>query len=132
MRLIEKFMIVMGSISTVFDVVTFAVLLLFFHAGESFFRTGWFVESLVTQILMIFAVRTRRSMFASRPHPAVIGLAIGGAALALVLPFLPGVSQWFQFMHLPALYFAFLATIMAGFLFAFEVAKRAFFASMVS
>ena len=80
MRLIHRFMIVMGPISTLFDVITFAVLLLIFHAGESFFRTGWFVESLVTQILMIFAVRTRRGLFASRPHRAVVGLAIGATA----------------------------------------------------
>ena len=73
-RLIERFMIVIGPISTLFDIATFAVLLLFFHAAEAFFRTGWFVESLVTQILMIFAVRTRRSLFASRPHRAVVGL----------------------------------------------------------
>jgi P-type Mg2+ transporter len=64
--LIERFMIAVGPVSTLFDLATFAMLLLFFHATETFFRTGWFVESLVTQILMIFAVRTRRSLFASR------------------------------------------------------------------
>jgi Mg2+-importing ATPase len=53
-------MVVMGPISTVFDVITFVVLLRLFHADEAFFRTGWFIESLVTQILMIFAVCTRR------------------------------------------------------------------------
>ena len=131
MRLIERFMIVMGPVSTLFDVITFAVLLLIFHAGESFFRTGWFVESLVTQILMIFAVRTRRSLFASRPHPAVIGLAIGAAALTLALPFLPVIGQWFQFVHPPTLYFAFLVAIVAGFMVLIEVVKRAFFARMV-
>ncbi|MFM9428638.1 Mg2+-importing ATPase [Variovorax sp. GrIS 2.14] len=130
MRLIQRFMIVMGPISTLFDVITFAVLLLFFHAGESFFRTGWFVESLVTQILMIFAVRTRRSLFASRPHRAVVGLAIGATALTLVLPFLPVVGQWFHFVQPPALYFAFLTAIGAGFLVLIEVVKRAFFARM--
>jgi Mg2+-importing ATPase len=132
MRLIERFMIVMGPISTLFDVITFAVLLLVFHAGEAFFRTGWFVESLVTQILMIFAVRTRRSLFASRPHRAVISLAIGGAVLSVTLPFLPGVSRWFQFVHPPAPYFAFLVAVVVGFLAMTEVVKRAFFASMVA
>ena len=108
-RLIERFMIVIGPISTLFDVVTFAVLLLLFHANEAFFRTGWFVESLVTQIVMIFAVRTRRSMLASRPHRVVVGLAFGTAALTLALPFLPEIGQWFEFVHLPAAYFAFLS-----------------------
>ncbi|MFI4975374.1 MAG: magnesium-translocating P-type ATPase [Caulobacterales bacterium] len=128
LRLIERFMIVMGPVSTVFDVITFGVLLLVFHAGEAFFRTGWFVESLITQVLMIFAVRTRRSLFASRPHPVVIGLALGGAALTLALPFIPVVRGWFQFVHLPAPYFAYLAAALAGFLVMIELVKRAFFA----
>jgi Mg2+-importing ATPase len=130
MRVIERFMIVMGPISTLFDVITFAVLLLVFHAGEGLFRTGWFVESLVTQILMIFAVRTRRSLFASRPHRAVTGLAIGATALTLALPFLPGIGQWFHFLHPPAAYFAFLAAATAGFLIVIELVKRVFWARM--
>ncbi len=70
--------------------LTFAVLLLVFHATVSQFRTGWFIESLVTQILMIFMVRTRRWFFASRPSPAVIALAAGAAFLTIILPFPPG------------------------------------------
>ena len=127
-RLIERFMIVIGPISTLFDVATFAVLLLFFHATETFFRTGWFVESLVTQILMIFAVRTRRSLFASRPHRLVVGLALGTAALTLALPFLPVIGRWFEFVYLPASYFGFLLVIVAAFLVVTELVKRAFYA----
>ena len=129
-RLIERFMIVMGPISTVFDVATFAVLLLLFHADQAFFRTGWFVESLVTQILMIFAVRTRRHLFASRPHRAVAGLAFGTAALTLALPFLPAISQWFEFVQPPAIYFAFLLAVVAAFLVIIELVKRTFYARM--
>ena len=129
-RLIERFMIVMGPISTVFDLLTFAALLLVFHANEAFFRTGWFVESLVTQILMIFAVRTRRHLFASRPHRAVAGLAFGTVALTLALPFLPVIGKWFQLVHLPASYFAFLFVVVATFLVATELVKRVFFARM--
>jgi Mg2+-importing ATPase len=129
-RLIERFMIVIGPISTLFDIATFAVLLLFFHATEAFFRTGWFVESLVTQILMIFAVRTRRSLFASRPHRAVVGLALGTAALILALPFLPAIGRWFAFVYLPASYFVFLLAVIAAFLVMTEMVKRAFYAHM--
>ena len=121
-------MIVMGPISTVFDMATFAVLLLLFQANESFFRTGWFVESLVTQILMIFAVRTRRHIFASRPHRAVTSLAIGAAVLTLAFPYLPGISQWFEFVHPPPMYFAFLLAVVLGFLVAIELVKRVFYA----
>jgi Mg2+-importing ATPase len=129
-RLIERFMIVMGPISTLFDVITFAVLLLLFHADEAFFRTGWFVESLVTQILMIFAVRTRCHIFASRPHRAVAGLAIGTTALTLALPFLPGLGRWLEFVPPPAPYFAFLAAIVTAFLLMIELVKRAFYSRM--
>jgi Mg2+-importing ATPase len=126
--LIERFMIVIGPISTTFDVVTFAALLLLFQADETLFRTGWFLESLVTQILMIFAVRTRRHLFASRPHRAVAALAFSTAALTLALPFLPGISQWFEFVDPPAAYFAFLLAVVATFLVVTELVKRAFYA----
>jgi P-type Mg2+ transporter len=131
LRLIERFMLVMGPVSTFFDVITFVTLLMLFHASEAFFRTGWFVESLVTQILMIFAVRTRRTLFASRPHRAVAGLAFATAALTLALPFLPGISQWFEFVRPPPIYFAFLLIVVAGFLVTIELAKRSFFVHMV-
>lgn len=126
--LIERFMIVIGPISTVFDVATFAVLLLIFHAGEDSFRTGWFIESLVTQILMIFSVRTRRHLFSSRPHRIVALLAFGTVALTLALPFLPGIGAWFAFVHPPAAYYVFLVAIVATFLVATELAKRFFYA----
>jgi Mg2+-importing ATPase len=125
---IERFMIVMGPISTVFDVITFAVLLRLFHADEAFFRTGWFIESLVTQILMIFAVRTRRHIVASRPHRAVTILAFGAAALTLALPYQPAIGQWFGFVHPPAAYFAYLLAVVAAFLVTTELVKRAFYA----
>jgi Mg2+-importing ATPase len=67
-RLIERFMLVLGPVSTLFDLLTFGVLLLLFQATETQFRTGWFIESLVTQILMIFAVRTRRQLI-RQPAP---------------------------------------------------------------
>jgi Mg2+-importing ATPase len=126
-RLIERFMVVMGPISTLFDGLTFVVLLLVFRATEAQFRTGWFIESLVTQILMIFAVRTRRHLFASRPHVAVTLLAIGGAALTLALPFLP-MGVWFEFVAPTRSYYLFLAAVVLGFLIAVEAVKRMFYA----
>jgi Mg2+-importing ATPase len=127
--LIKRFMLVMGPVSTVFDMLTFGVLVLLFHAGEALFRTGWFVESLVTQILMIFAVRTRRHLFASQPHPSVTALAFGAVALTVVLPFLP-VGAWFEFVALPVPYFAFLLLVVGGFLVMIEMVKRLFYARL--
>ena len=129
-RLIRRFMLVMGPVSTVFDLLTFAALLLLFHAGEGLFRTGWFLESLVTQILMIFAVRTRRHLFASRPHAVVIALAFGAAALTLALPFLP-VGTWFGFVVPPPSYFGFLAVVVVAFLVSIEGVKRLFYARLL-
>ena len=73
---------------------------------------------------------TRRRLFASRPHRAVAGLAFGTAALTLALPFLPAIGQWFEFVHPPATYFAFLLAVVGAFLVATELLKRAFSARM--
>jgi Mg2+-importing ATPase len=127
-RVIERFMIVMGPISTLFDVLTFAVLLLLFRADVGFFRTGWFVESLITQILMVFAVRTRRSLWASRPHSIVVELALFSTALTLALPFIPGIARWFEFVRPPVKYYWFLLAIIVAFLLMIEAVKRIFYA----
>ncbi|HYB92005.1 MAG TPA: HAD-IC family P-type ATPase, partial [Candidatus Binataceae bacterium] len=129
-KLIERFMLVMGPISTLFDLITFAVLIFVFRAGMVEFRTGWFVESLVTQLLMIFAVRTRRHPFASRPHPSVTTLALGITTVTIVLPFSP-VNHWFGFTPTSALYFGFLLFAVAGFLIVIELVKRQFYARML-
>jgi Mg2+-importing ATPase len=79
---------------------------------------------------MIFAVRTRRHLFASRPHRVVVTLAFGAAALTLALPFLPEIGHWFEFVYPPATYFVFLLAVVAGFLVSTELVKRAFYARM--
>ena len=126
-RLVERFMLTMGPVSTLFDLMTFGVLILAFHSTAAQFRTGWFMESLITQILMIFSVRTRRALFASRPGRTVIVLALVGAAVSIGLPlsFLGGA---FHFVGLRPWYFGFLAAATLGFLAAVELAKRAFYA----
>jgi P-type Mg2+ transporter len=124
--LIERFMMVMGPTSSMFDIITISGLLFLYHADVAFFRTGWFMETLSTQILWIFAVRTRRHFFASRPHPAVAGLAFDAAALTIALPFLPGISQWFEFVYPPANYFPFLFAVILAFVLTTEMVKRFF------
>ncbi|MFO1055994.1 MAG: cation transporting ATPase C-terminal domain-containing protein [Dongiaceae bacterium] len=105
MRLIERFMLVFGPLSSVFDFLTFGALLWLLRAGEAEFQTGWFVESLASQILVIFVIRTRRSLFASRPHPLLTWLSLGLVAAAAALPFTP-VAGWFGFVPLPPVYFS--------------------------
>jgi Mg2+-importing ATPase len=125
-RAVERFMLVFGPLSSVFDLATFYVLFRLFDAGEALFQTGWFVESLVTQILVVFAIRTRRPLFGSRPHPLLAGSALGLAALALILPFTP-VGAWFGLVPLPAQFFFYLAAAVAAYLLLVEIAKRFFY-----
>jgi len=86
---IRRFTLVFGSLSSLFDFATFALLRLGFHADAALFRTGWFIESLTTQVLVIFILRTRARPWASRPHPALLLAAGATVALATALPFTP-------------------------------------------
>jgi Mg2+-importing ATPase len=119
-------MLVFGPLSSIFDLATFYVLFRLFDAGEALFQTGWFVESLVTQILVVFAIRTRRPLFSSRPHPLLAGSALCLAALAVILPFTP-VGAWFGLVPLPMLFFYYLAAAVAAYLVLVEIAKRLFY-----
>ncbi len=128
MRLIRRFMMVFGPINAFMDFSIFAVMLLAFHAGPALFRSGFFVESFITQTLIIFAIRTRRVPFfrsrASRPLAlTTIAVAIAGAGL----PFVPVVGTFFGFVPLPPAYFGLLAGLVAAYLVFVETAKTWFF-----
>ena len=96
-KLIERFMLVFGPVSSVFDFLTFYALLYLFGAGEALFQTGWFIESITTQVLVVFAIRTRRRFFRSRPHGFLVAMALGSVAVAIVLPLAPSRPVvWFR------------------------------------
>jgi Mg2+-importing ATPase len=126
---IRRFMLFFGPISSLFDFLTFWVMLHVFHAGPALFRTGWFVESLATQTLVIFAIRTRRIPFLrSRPSWPLVS-AVGAVVLVGgLLPFSP-LSRLLGFQPLPIGFFAALAVMVVGYLVLIEVAKRVFFAN---
>jgi Mg2+-importing ATPase len=86
---IRRYMLLVGPISSLFDFLTFAVMLGVFHASEALFHTGWFVESLATQTLVIFVIRTAARPWASRPSPALAAGVAAGAGIGIVLPFTP-------------------------------------------
>jgi Mg2+-importing ATPase len=124
--LIERFMLVFGPVSSLFDFLTFYALLRLFGAGEALFQTGWFIESITTQVLVVFAIRTRRLFFRSKPHRFLVGMALGAVALAIALPFLP-VGRWFGFVAPPPLFFAYLVAATAAYLALVEISKFFFY-----
>ena len=90
----------MGPLSSAFDLATFGVLVFVFHAGESEFRTAWFVKSMATQILVIFIIRTNGRAWHARPGAALVTSSLAALAFALVLPFTP-LRCWFGFAPPP-------------------------------
>ena len=122
-KLIRNFMIAIGPISSVFDFLTFFALLKFFKASESLFHTGWFVESLATQVLIIFVIRTAGNPFKSRPGFALAATAISIVAIGVVLPFSP-FAGLLGFTPLPVTFFLFLILVAITYLICVEVVKR--------
>src|SRR4029077_2957116 len=112
---IRAFMIVIGLVSSIFDFVTFYVMRQVFHAGENLFHTGWFVESLATQVLVIFVIRTRGNPFRSKPSPVLTATAFGVVGVAAALPF-TGLGDRLGFVPLPQLFFLILGGIVLVYL----------------
>jgi P-type Mg2+ transporter len=122
--LIRRFMMVLGPISSVYDFLTFYVLLHAFHAPASLFQTGWFVESLATQTLVIFVIRTMGSSFESPPSRALTATTLGVVVVGLWLPYSP-FAEMLGFVPLPAGYFLFLTGATLTYLAMVEAVKRA-------
>jgi Mg2+-importing ATPase len=127
-KLVERFMLVFGPVSSVFDFLTFYALLHLFGAGAALFQTGWFIESITTQVLVVFAIRTRRRFYRSRPHPFLVAMALGSVAVAIGLPLLP-VGRWFGFVAPPPLFFVYLIGATAAYLALVEITKGGFYHS---
>jgi Mg2+-importing ATPase len=126
-RLIRDFMIWIGPISSVYDFVTFYVLRRILHAGEAEFHTGWFVESLATQTLILFVIRTAGNPFRSRPSVPMTISTLAVALTAGVLPFIHPVAAVLGFVPLPFRFYAFLAAATLTYLVFVELAKRRLF-----
>jgi len=116
-------MLIIGPISSIYDFLTFAVMILVFHAGEDLFHTGWFVESLATQTLVLFVIRTSGNPFKSRPSRPLTITTLVIVLVGLLLPFTP-LASVLGFTPLPATYFLFLIAATSTYLLLVEVAKR--------
>jgi Mg2+-importing ATPase len=123
---IERFMIVFGPISSIFDYATFGLLLFMLGNNEDSFHTGWFVESLFTQILVVLAIRTRRSPFwLSRPSKQLAAAIVAALAAAVIIPLSP-LGSLLGFGALPWQFWPFLGLIVMAYLALVEVVKRIF------
>jgi P-type Mg2+ transporter len=125
---IRKFMIRFGPISSIFDFATFAVMLWVLDAGASEFRAGWFVESLATQTLVVFVIRTRRVPFFRSwpPSKPLLVSVLGVVAVGALLPQSP-LSDTLGFAPLPVGFFVVLVAFVVAYLIAVEIAKYFFF-----
>ncbi|HEU0119456.1 MAG TPA: magnesium-translocating P-type ATPase [Bryobacteraceae bacterium] len=130
MNYIRNFMVIFGLVSSFFDYVTFGVLLWVMRASEQEFRTGWFVESVLTELAVALVVRTRLPFYRSRPGKwlAITTAIIAGFTLAL--PYLPGSSE-LGFIPLPGRLLALVIGITALYVLAAEAAKHYFHRNVV-
>jgi P-type Mg2+ transporter len=124
---IRRFMFYFGPFSSLFDFATFSIMAWGFHAGPTLFRSGWFVESLATQTLIIFAIRTRRVPFVrSRPSLALTLAALTVVTVGALLPQSP-LADLLGFQPLPGAFFAVLCLLVVAYLALIEVGKWAFY-----
>jgi Mg2+-importing ATPase len=118
-------MFVLGPLSSVFDFLTFWLLLRVFHTGQALFHSGWFVESLATQILVIFIIRAAHPI-RNLPHPALVASSLVAVGVALWLPY-TFIGGWFGFVPIPAVLLGALLLITAVYLCAVYIARNWFF-----
>jgi P-type Mg2+ transporter len=121
-RIIRNFMIAIGPISSIFDFLTFYIVLAVFRSSEAFFHTGWFVESLATQTLVLFVIRTAGRPWSNRPSLPLASTTILIVIAGLLLPFSP-LAGPLGFVPLPAPFFLFLAAAVISYLILVEIVK---------
>ncbi|WP_300108650.1 magnesium-translocating P-type ATPase [Rhodoferax sp.] len=126
MGFIRNFMLTIGPISSLFDFLTFYLLIKLFEAHEAMFRTGWFVESMATQVLVIFVIRTRRNPLRSQPNRWLVLTSLAVVLAAMLLPFTP-LAPYLGFTPLPLAFFALLAGLLVCYLLMVEGGKQWFY-----
>jgi Mg2+-importing ATPase len=125
---VRRFMIVFGLVSSLFDLITFALLRQVFQADEPTFRTTWFLVSLLTELVVVLVLRTARPFWQSAPSPLLLWTTVGVAALACCVPYVVPVASLFGFVALSWPLMATMAVIVTTYAFATELVKRWFYA----
>jgi Mg2+-importing ATPase len=123
---IRRFMLTFGLVSSVFDYLTFGALLWVLQASPEQFRTGWFVESVISASAIVLVIRTRRPFLSSRPSPALAAATLAVAAVTLLLPMLP-IAAPLGLTPMPPSFLLLLTIILAGYVVTAEFAKRRFY-----
>ena len=125
-KTIRKFMITFGLVSSIFDYLTFGLLLLILHASEAQFRTGWFVESVVSASMIVLVIRSRKPFFRSRPGKYLLLATLSVCTLTLILPYTP-LASIFGFAPLTIATNLFLIGIVVAYICTAEIAKTIFY-----
>jgi Mg2+-importing ATPase len=123
---IRNYMVLFGLVSSIFDFLTFGALLFLFHASQEEFRAGWFIESLLTELVIALVVRTRHVFFRSRPGKLLLVSTLIFIGITLVLPYLPFISV-FGFIPLPAPLMLAMLGLTALYVLVTELAKKYFY-----
>jgi len=125
-KAIRKFMITFGLVSSVFDYLTFGALLLILNATQNQFRTGWFLESVISASLIVLVIRSRKPFFKSRPSKYLFMATLVVVTVTMILPFTP-LGEVFGFSRLPILFLLLIAIIVMGYIVTAEIAKVIFY-----
>jgi len=125
-KAIRKFMITFGIVSSVFDYLTFGLLLLILHASQVQFRTGWFLESVISASLIVLVIRTRKPFFRSQPGKYLLVATLSIFAVTLILPFTP-LADIFGFSPLPIHFILLIGLIILLYIFTAEAVKKFFY-----
>lgn len=126
---IRKFMIVFGLVSSAFDILTFALLMLVFRANEATFQTSWFMISLLTELAVVLVLRTHKPAFRSKPSKLLLGLTVAVVAATFSIPFLGALTSIFGFVPLSTLQLTAIIAIVFGYIVATELTKTWYFRS---
>ncbi len=126
MEFIRDFMLKFGLLSSVFDFLTFGVLFFILEASPELFRSGWFVESVVSAALVVLVIRTRGPFWRSRPSTALTLATLTVAAAAAALPYTP-LGSLFGFVPLPPLFLGLMGLIVLGYIGSAELLKQTFY-----
>ncbi len=125
-KAIRQFMITFGIVSSVFDYLTFGVLLIILHATQEQFRTGWFLESVVSASLIVLVIRSRKPFFKSRPGKYLLIATLLTTIVTLILPFTP-LGEVFGFIPLPISFLLIIGVIILFYIITAEMVKTFFY-----